>query len=134
MRLAYALRRFRDVHSHLSEGRRWLAQSLAAGAGGPTALRARTLRGASDLAWVQGDYPEARTRHEESLALSWEPGDKWLTAEALNGLGTGAGRQGDYRQAGRLYAESLTLCRTLGNKLLRAEVLEGLAGVAAAHG
>jgi len=51
LRLACALWRFWEMHGHLSAGRAWLRDALAANPGAPAALRARAHYGAGLLAW-----------------------------------------------------------------------------------
>ncbi|MBA2454591.1 MAG: hypothetical protein H0V47_15580, partial [Chloroflexia bacterium] len=68
-RLASAMWRFWYTRDHRSEGREWLARALALAHSFPLHLRAAILRSAGALAWSQGDYEEARTMAEESVAL-----------------------------------------------------------------
>ena len=134
LRLAYALWRFWDMHGHLSEGRRWLAQSLAAGAVGTATLRAGALRGAGNLAMAQGDYPEARTLYEESLVLCRELGDKQGSGYALMNLGMVASWQEDFPAARVCSDEALTLFRELGDTYGIGAALSGLGAVASWQG
>src|SRR5215831_10312345 len=63
LRLGSALAWFWQLHGHAREGRAWLEHFLSlqrsAGSVGDIALRADALRGAGDLAWVQGDHEAA---------------------------------------------------------------------------
>src|SRR5207248_237365 len=109
LRLATALSWFWFVHGHLTEGRRWLEQGLAAGPGGPTSARAAGLSGAGLLAWAQGDYGPAGAFFDESLTqfrnLAEPPG----IAVALGGLGLVAHYVGDHERAARRFEEALAL-------------------------
>src|SRR5262249_36854949 len=73
VRLAGSLWRFWYIRGHLTEGRRWLSQALAAGVARdplmPVALRTKALTGASVLSFVQGDYPRAKAFAEQNLDL-----------------------------------------------------------------
>jgi predicted ATPase/class 3 adenylate cyclase len=117
LRLAGAFWRFWWMRGHLREGRGWLSGLLAAAPGGQAAAsRAKALNGAGVLAWQQGDYPAARTLHEESLAIQRELGDRRGIAYSLNNLGTVATSQGDHAAAWALCEESLAIIRGLGNR------------------
>ncbi|HMA33429.1 MAG TPA: tetratricopeptide repeat protein, partial [Chloroflexia bacterium] len=116
LRLAAALGRFWQVRGYLSEGRRWLAGTLAAAPAAPAPLRARALALAGQLATDQGDYATARPWIAESLALYRALDDPAGIADALNRLGALSYYHGDYRQALALYHESLALRRTLGDR------------------
>ena len=86
LRLAGTLARFWIVHGHLSEGRQWLDEALAA-SGGTGAERARALEGAGLLAEGQGAYEDATRLLDASLALWREVGDQAGAARALASLG-----------------------------------------------
>jgi predicted ATPase len=119
LRLAGALWRFWQVRGHLSEGVRWLETLLARDeAGGrrvAAPVRARALKGAGVLAYRQGDYGQAATWLEESLALQRDLGNPEGIAAALNNLGLVAYDLGDYARAAALHAESLALRREVGD-------------------
>jgi predicted ATPase/transcriptional regulator with XRE-family HTH domain len=116
LRLASALRRFWDVRSHLSEGRTWLEEALAAGAAAPARPRAMALDAAGRLAYSQGDYGRANMLHVEALALWRELEDRAGIAASLNNLGSLANRQGDFGRAVALLEEALALARELGDQ------------------
>lgn len=115
LRLVTALWRFWEVRGYLGEGRQWLEEMLARSNGAP-ALRAKALVGAGALARHQGDYEQARTRLEESLALQRELGDKPGIASALNHLGRVFYLRGDYKGAVAPLEESLAIRRQLGDR------------------
>jgi non-specific serine/threonine protein kinase len=108
-RMVNRLGRFWRVHSHLSEGRRWLELALGQPGPLPAPLRARTLVEAGTIAWLQCDYGAARAMHQESLRLQRELGDAQGTAMVLNNLGMIACDQGAYIEADALLGESYLL-------------------------
>jgi predicted ATPase/DNA-binding CsgD family transcriptional regulator len=117
LRFGAALWRFWQLHSHLSEGRRWLEQILAATAAQPAEqnkkLRARVLHGAGVLAFSQTDYKQSTAWLEQSLALGRELNDKEGIILALQHLGLGALYQGEAERAIKLFEEVLELRREL---------------------
>ena len=133
LHFASALWWFWHVRGHFTEGREWLASTLAA-VPTPTTLRARALQAAGALARNQGDYATARALSEESLAIKRELGDKQGIAASLNNLATLALSQGDFAAAGPFYAESLEIERELGNRQGITATLIGLANVALEQG
>jgi tetratricopeptide (TPR) repeat protein len=78
----------------------------------------------------QGDYAQAHSLIEESLAIMRELGEKMGIAVSLGNLGHVAGNQGDYAQARSLIEESLGIFRDLGDKRGIAECLVDLGCVA----
>ena len=131
LRLVAALQQFWSTRGYLSEGRERLGALLAHPRGQePTKARADALNGAGSLAFMQGDYPQARGLHEESLTIRRELGDKSGIAFSLNNLGNVAYNQGDYGGARVLYEESLTIFRELGPKQGIALSLNNLGNVA----
>jgi predicted ATPase/DNA-binding XRE family transcriptional regulator len=129
LRLCGALGSFWEMHSHLSEGRKWFELALERGAGASPAARAKALSWAGTLARYQGDFASARRLFEEGLALRRALGDKKGIAASLNSLGTIAWNTGDYATARSLYAESLAVRQELGNKQAIAGSLNNLAAV-----
>ena len=90
--------------------------------------------GLGDLDDRADDYPAARARFEEAVALRRAAGDSWLLAHSLRSLGNLAQRQGDLAAAHRCYAEGLQLVWHLGSKRLIATALLDVAGLAQARG
>ena len=90
------------------------------------------------MAHLQGDYAQARSLFEQSLALFRELGDKPSIALSLNALGGIAYIQGDYRTAVSLYGQGLALYRETQHKRGIAVSLMGLGairiGISAAGG
>jgi non-specific serine/threonine protein kinase len=127
LRITIALVRFWVRHGHLHEGRRWLTRALAVGSNAAPALRAWALHGHGSLAYMQGDYQQARAVCESSLTLFREVGDRRGIADALLSLDSIALRQGDYAAAASSLDASLALHTALGNT-------PGIAGVQAIRG
>ena len=101
-------RQFWDHHGHLTEGRAHFSAAL----GMPPAVtvtgrarfaRAGVLKGASNLAWYQGDYEVARSLLEEGLAIGRDLGHGLLIATSLRRLGDVARLEGDHPSAQSLY-------------------------------
>ncbi|MDP9314772.1 MAG: tetratricopeptide repeat protein [Chloroflexota bacterium] len=115
-RLAAPLWRFWWIHGHLSEGRQWFRQVLAAPDALSPPVRARALRGASLLARAQSAYEEATALVEQSLALFRELGDTDGIGHALSNLGTILACQGAYEQARAVEEEGLAISRQLHDK------------------
>lgn len=117
LRLSAALWRFWWMHSHLSEGRRWLKTFSDAPAGeGAELYRAKALHGAGVQAYHQSDYEEARSLLERSLALCRAADNLRGMADALNGLGVVASYQCEYEQSAAYHAEALEIRRQLGDQ------------------
>jgi predicted ATPase/DNA-binding CsgD family transcriptional regulator len=113
LRLAAAHYPFWNFRGHLSEGRRWLEEALAAG---PTAMTTRIdgLLASAGLAALQGDYTAAQTFCEEGLGLAGAHQYAFGEARALFLLGISAEWQGDVDVAASYYRESLRRRDDLG--------------------
>ncbi len=116
LQLAVALWRFWWYHGDLSEGRKWLHAVLARSESVSPSLRALALNAAGVLARDQGDYAQAITLTEQSLALFRQLADRQGIAYGLTTLGGIAFYQGDYARAQTLQEESLALWRELGER------------------
>ena len=141
LRLAGALWLFWEIHGHLSEGRAYLSDVLAAPPaegrdpqGSTERYRARALNALGNLARLQGDYATARTAYEEALAMYRERGNKVGVASLLNNLGTLARVQGDLTAARALHEEALALRREIGDKLGLSASLNNLGNLAFVQG
>ena len=135
LRLCGALLVFWVTRGHLSEGRAWCARVDEKAEGKErTAERAKMLNAAGHLAQLQGDYPAARARHEESLAIRRQLGDQRGVAFSLNNLANVSNEQADYDLARSLYEESLAIRRQLGDRRGIAISLGNLGLVARAQG
>ena len=62
---------------------------------------------------MRGDRQQAKSLHEESLALSRELGDKLIAAESLEGLACSATR-GEEESAARLFGAAESLREAVG--------------------
>ena len=117
LRLCGALQFFWIMRGHFSEGRDWCARVLAkAGVEERTPQCANALNAAGLLAYRQSDYAAARARHEESLAISRQLGDRKGIGVSLGNLGMVAADEGDFVSARALHEESLAIARELGNR------------------
>ncbi|HET8628620.1 MAG TPA: tetratricopeptide repeat protein, partial [Thermomicrobiales bacterium] len=126
LRLVGALRWFWLYRGPYSEGERWAAAALAAGAA-PLALRAGALLVAGHLAAERGDDAAGQAAVEEARAAYAAFGDRRGQAEAVRVLGLIA-QHGDDVAATRAYlGESLALYRTLGDRLGASSAMCGLA-------
>ena len=135
LRICGALQRFWSTRGHLTEGRELCARALGkVGAVERTPERAKALNVAGALAYFQGDYPAARARHEESLAIRRQLGDRRGMAASLGNLGNVASDQGDFVSARALYEESVAIMRELGNRMGVAASLNNLGNVACEQG
>jgi predicted ATPase/DNA-binding XRE family transcriptional regulator len=131
LRLAVALEWYWKWRGNRTEGLRWLTAALASGGAAlPPALRARGVVAAGHLSWLLGDYPAARARLEEGLALAGEL-EAWPTvSDALHWLSMLAVSMGDYRMAGAHGVENLEIARRIGDDRRTAAALYDLGTVA----
>jgi len=112
LRLTGALAWFWMRRSYLSEGRFWITSALGLTEGAePTNMRAKALSGACGLAWLQGDYPAARSLGEESVTLCRALENMRDLAFSLTWLSYTAGSQGDQKAASLLAEECVALFR-----------------------
>lgn len=116
LRLAGALGQFWHKHSHWSEGRRWLKETLNTSKDASSSVRANVLNEAGYFAMWQNDHKEAWTFFEQSLALYREQNDKGNIAQVLFRLGISLEDQGDYVRAIQTVEESLNLRQQIGDK------------------
>ena len=94
------------------------------------ALTARALHQLGTIAYLQGDYAEARRLYRQSLETFERLGDQSSKATTLHQLGMIAQAQGDYAEARRLYQQSLEIDERLGDLLGKANSLGQLGIVA----
>ncbi|MCA1628356.1 MAG: tetratricopeptide repeat protein, partial [Acidobacteria bacterium] len=134
-RLAAAIWTLWNLHTHLTEGRRWLKAALESGSlDAPAAVRFKLLDGLGRLARHQGDYATARKAHEEGLAVGRAAGDKRQIALSSRGLGAVAYRQSDFTAAREFFQEGLVISRELNDKSEIAYALNFLGDLAWAEG
>jgi predicted ATPase/DNA-binding SARP family transcriptional activator len=122
LRLASTLAEFWGRRGYLSEGRARLEAlleetNLNTGSQDRlrASIRARGLCAAGDMALLQGNLAEARTRFKAGLSLGQELGEQAVAAVALLGLGTIAWTQSDFGLAQNYFEQSLHLYRACGN-------------------
>jgi non-specific serine/threonine protein kinase len=134
LRLGSALAKFWTVRGYQSEGQRWLDAALANAGGAAAAVRARAGYAAGRMARARRDYPAARRRYEDTLALWREAGDQRGIALALASLGGVAGDQGEAETSRALHEEALVLRRAAGDRRGVAQSLNYLGMLAYGRG
>jgi predicted ATPase/uncharacterized protein HemY len=115
LEMAVSLWRFWDILGYFSEGRAWIQSALESNPNAPISLRADGLGGLGNLVIQQGEYQQARSLHQQSLALFQELNDKSGIARELAILGEIAHYRGDYDQAVDLLNDSLALMYEIGD-------------------
>jgi len=115
LEVATRLRRFWLNRGHERIGHDQFHAALAA-APGPSTARASVLGALGQVALNRGDYPEARARFEEALALARDLGDRSSEGNWVGGLGDIASSLGDYPEARARYQEALAIARDLGDR------------------
>jgi predicted ATPase/DNA-binding CsgD family transcriptional regulator/DNA-binding XRE family transcriptional regulator len=137
LRLGGALWWFWQLQGHAREGRTWLEDFLSFQQNvvsvSDKTLRANALKGAGNLAWVQGEHEAATALLAESLDLYRAHMSTNLPgiAHVLITQGMIADERGDYPGAVALYEESLALWREVGDVTMIGAVLTNLAIVEA---
>ncbi|HVF30010.1 MAG TPA: protein kinase [Pyrinomonadaceae bacterium] len=116
VRLAVAVRNFWLLHSHLSEGYRWLKAALESGGDPPPQLRFKLMNGLGLAARFRGDYETARKAYADGLVAGHEAGDKQGVALSSRGLGLVAMQQGDIGSARTFFESGLAISRELHDK------------------
>ena len=125
LKIAVALYRFWEMHSHIAEGRTWL-ESYLARTPEASVLRGRALNSAGAFCDYQGDYPTARRYFEEALSIFKAQNDQRRVAASLNNLAMATAFQLDFAKARALFEESLTLKRATGDIWPIANALDNL--------
>src|SRR5579859_3260780 len=97
-------------------------------------LVARILNESGNIAYLQGEYLEARRLYKKSLQIFERLGDQSGRAITMHQLGLIAQDQGDYPQASQLYEESLQIKERLGDQSGRATTLHALGVIAQDQG
>lgn len=130
LQIVGGLWRFWYVRSHMTEGRRWLAEALFLPSSQTrNTARARALNGAGNLAYTQSDHQAALALHEQSLAISREIGDRKGIAGSLNNIALIARYRGDNDTARALLEEAIKINRDLGNRRWEAINLNNLGSI-----
>ena len=73
--------------------------------------------------FLRGDYAAAHALYEESLALTTQPGMRWLRSAVFKYLARVVAYQGDYVRARVLAEEALVLAREIGARFFVANTL-----------
>ena len=123
LRLSGALGWFWWTRGYIREGIQWLEGFLAeivtyyptGELDSNLAVQAKALHMAGVLLQIQGDYKQATSKHEQSLALRKRLSDNRGISYSLHNLGVLAQYQNNYFESKQLYAESLLIKRELGN-------------------
>ena len=131
LRLAGALGRYWSLRGMLQEGVQWLERLLALSShsADPT-VQAKAWSILGHLLWSQGNFPSARTAHEQALELRRGLDDVAGIAESLYHLGITAYREDDFAPARAFLQESLAISEALGNQAGIARVLLNLGNIA----
>ncbi|MEO8042009.1 MAG: protein kinase [Acidobacteriota bacterium] len=116
VRLAVSVRNFWLLHSHLSEGYKWLKAALERCGEPPAALRFKLMNGLGLAARFRGDYETARKAYADGLIAGKEAGDKQGVALSSRGLGLVAMQQGDTPAAREFFESGLAISRELDDK------------------
>ncbi|HEY0601835.1 MAG TPA: BTAD domain-containing putative transcriptional regulator, partial [Herpetosiphonaceae bacterium] len=131
IRLAGALWRFWETRGYLQEGRAAAEDMLARIGDVEVAARAKALRGAGYLAWLQGDTEIAYARLAESATLERSRDHRHGLAQTLNLIGHIATKQQDYGRAISSLEEALAIGRALRDDHLVDTALNSLGNIAA---
>jgi predicted ATPase/transcriptional regulator with XRE-family HTH domain len=115
-RLGLGLNWFWYIHSHVTEGRRWLHKILSLASKSGDSVQAALLRVAGQLAHVQGDYQHSIPLLEQSIDQYRQLGDSLNLALALRMRGVSALNTSDYTKALALLEEALRLFRKLDHQ------------------
>lgn len=134
LRLSAALWRFWDMRGYITEGRRWLDESLGLDGHATAQIRAKALNAAGNLALEQGDYDRATEFYNAALVLRREAGERRGEANSFSNLGVVARSRGEYEQARRLYEDALAIFRELEDLAGVASVRDNLGFVAQSQG
>jgi tetratricopeptide (TPR) repeat protein len=93
-------------------------------------LAARSLHELGILAYLQGEYEQARILYQQSLEIFERLGDQSGRAMALHTLGMIAQNLGEYEQARNLYLQNLEILERLGDEGGQANSLHQLGTIA----
>ena len=134
LRLAAALWRFWEYHSHWSEGGTFLERALAGSKGVEGPVQMKVLKAAAHLASVRSDNDRAEALSEECLARCRELGDTAGIALSLRILGMIARNRCNFVVACSRTEESLALFREVEDKEGTASALNNLANIVSQQG
>jgi predicted ATPase/class 3 adenylate cyclase len=115
--IAAAIWRFWQLRDHLAEGEARLTELLAApSASAVTPARAAGATALANVVYWRGDYPAARDRYEDALALHVALGDEAGAADVRSSLGWVAAATGDWATARRRFGEAAESARARGDR------------------
>jgi predicted ATPase/class 3 adenylate cyclase/DNA-binding CsgD family transcriptional regulator len=134
LRLAAALWRFWEYHSHWSEGETFLERALAGSKGVEGPVQMKVLKATAHIAFVRTDFDRAEALSQECLARCRELGDTAGIALSLRILGAIAESRSNFGVAYSLTEESLTLFKVVGDKEGIGWSLQNLAGLVSLQG
>ena len=134
MRLVGAVHECWHLLGHAREGYGWLRRALENGAGVSAATRAKALHAAGALATSVGDYPNAVSSLEETVALRRVLEDQLGLAASLYRLGLALHQHGAYGPAQLRYEEALARWREAGHRGGIALILQRLGALAQEQG
>jgi tetratricopeptide (TPR) repeat protein len=86
------------------------------------------------IEWIMGDYDEAKSLLQESLAIGKETGDWFIMYLSLIASSYVALSLGTYGEAKKLCLEGIVLCREVSNRRGEVFMVNHLAWVANARG
>lgn len=134
LEMAAALASYWDNRGFYNEGRHWLVQVIELPAGKEDdepmrRARAKALNRAGDLAFLRGEYDQARLYLEESLALKRQLDDRPGIAAVLHSLGNVAVWKREFETALRVVEECLRLQQQLDDAAGIARALHNLGNI-----
>ncbi|HET7690952.1 MAG TPA: LuxR C-terminal-related transcriptional regulator [Nocardioidaceae bacterium] len=127
LRLTESLHLYWVSRGLLTEGRRWLARSLADTADLPLPERVNALYSAVALAGMQGELAAAHTLLEQCQSLAAQLGEEHLRGVALHAAGVTALFEGDPRSAVKELQDATDVFRQVDDLTRLVEALIGLA-------
>lgn len=125
-RLAGALYRFWELHTHYREGLNWLTAILERNEQLPPAIQMKVVYGAGVLALRTGETERATKLFDQALRLAHTLDDTPQLIRTTVAIAMNYRQQGAYRQAEALLNEGLAPARATGNPSLITSVLNAL--------
>lgn len=127
LRFTAAIWKFWLLRRRPSEGRDWLARSLAIDAEGADPWRVHALLGSGQLASNQGDHVSARALLAEAQTLAEHIGDTGAAATALAAIAVIHHKEGDLPAATAGFTDALDRARSTADALQTSRILTNLA-------
>jgi predicted ATPase/DNA-binding CsgD family transcriptional regulator len=130
VRLAGGLGRYWQFRGYAREGVQWCTQLLhKTESAEPGIARAKALRILAHMTFEQGDFKEAASIFEQSLAMARALGDDATMAGSLRGLASVALWHGEYDLSLALFEEALAVGRKIGAKYTISTALSNMGTV-----